>query len=147
MGLNLNNALHKLDTAYPDWIREAVPFPQDKLLNGRHLLPGRAILWMVDTAITRQLAHRTYIKRSIRPPIATDKSSDARKNHLHMPKYQRVQTRRRLHDALQDRHVPLRQLEDLADRLQHVCGELFLLRGGQRGTGERLGQELGAPSS
>lgn len=51
MRLNLDHALHKLDTAHFDRERERVPFPKDVLFNGSHFFPSIAVLWMIDTAV------------------------------------------------------------------------------------------------
>ena len=51
MRLNLNDALHKLDTAYFDGERKRVPLPQNILLDGRHRLPSLAIFRMIYTVI------------------------------------------------------------------------------------------------
>jgi hypothetical protein len=50
MGLNLDDPLHKFDTAYFDRIRKRIPSAQDVLLHGRHILPDRGVVWVVDTA-------------------------------------------------------------------------------------------------
>lgn len=71
----------------------------------------------------------------------------AKIRNLHMPKNQRIQASRRLHDIPQNHRISIRQVQKLLYRLQHIGRQLLLLSRRQHGTGKRFRQEFSAPAS
>ena len=128
VSLHLDNPLRKLDTAQFNREWKRVPFPQNLLLNSCHPLPGASVLGVVYAK--SHVSVTTILNGRISLPSTS--------SHLHVPKNQRIQASRCLHDVFQHHSIPTRQPQKILYCLQHVGGQLFLLGRCQHGACKRL---------
>lgn len=123
VSLHLDHSLRKLDTAQFNREWERIPFPQNILLNSCYPLPGASVLGVVYAK--SHMSVTTILNGRISLPIYSI--------HLHVPKNQRIQASRCLHNVSQHHSIPIRQPQKILYCLQHVGGQLFLLSRSQHG--------------